>query len=169
MMKIFLLAVLFPIAAISQTNFFPKLVGADGGLLLTNAEFRSSVGRKVIFKQRETGHLKAFDIESFSPETLAALKINTSAALEQQKEIDEENARAAQVRAEQSAIAAERLRVQTALVIKANEEQKKIAAEQAVRDEAQRKADELHRLEVQRQKANIEETRAFTRSLDRNP
>ena len=147
-------------SAEAQTNFFPKLMSSDGEVLLTNAEFRSVVGRKVIFRQRETRHLKAFDVSEIGSDARDVLKINVAEAIADQNKIDEEKANAAELRAAQVARVREQQRLRAIETAKRNAELAKLAAKRAEIAEQKRKEDELHRLDVQQRQADIDATRA---------
>lgn len=169
-----IIAVLFLVvwsasAQTNKTNFFAVLNSDDGSVIMTNAEFHSVVGRKVIFKQTNSGALKSFDISTVSAATRDQLNINTAQAIESQKQIEEQNAKAAQYRAEQASELAERQKIETAKAIKRNEELKKQQAIDARKAKEEARREELHQLEVEAKRANIENTKASTRSINRSP
>lgn len=67
---------------------FEKLLHYSGAPVLTNAEFRGVLGRRVTFKTEE-GKLVGFDVTDLHRLALERLKIDTGSAISEQEFIDE--------------------------------------------------------------------------------
>lgn len=124
---------------------FPTLIGANGGLLSTNAEFRKSVGIRFVFK--DAGGLIAFNARELHPEIFKYLDTSVEAAEKAQTQIDQRRV-------------GERIREATSLAqlkeatAKAIESRAKANGEFTARQaqiNAQRVREEAARLEAQRQ------------------
>jgi glucan-binding YG repeat protein len=68
---------------------FSRIVSTNNSVLMTNAEFRSAFGRKIIFKSNL--QLESFDFEKLHPSILEALKITPDNVKAEQAKLDEKN------------------------------------------------------------------------------
>lgn len=68
---------------------FSRIVSTNDSVLMTNAEFRSAFGRKIIFKNGL--QLESFDIGRLHPSILEALKLTPEGAKAEQAKLDEKN------------------------------------------------------------------------------
>ena len=68
---------------------FSRIISTNNSVLMTNAEFRSAFGRKIIFKSDL--QLESFDFEKLHPSILEALKLTPDNAKAEQAKLDEKN------------------------------------------------------------------------------
>ena len=133
-----ILAALF-IAGQANAQTIKPLLSTNETVLITNAEFSSAVGRKIIFKNLDTGAIKSFDVESVSTNALARLNIDKNTAIAKQAAIDKQRAaissRLASERERLTAISQVETEKNRALLLKQYQEK-----EEAARDEAMRQA-----------------------------
>jgi hypothetical protein len=80
------------VSARAQTNsvvspvVFPELRSITNSLLMTNAEFRCTVGSKVFFQSGDDEH--GFEAESLDPDVLSSLGLSLDALKEAQARLD---------------------------------------------------------------------------------
>ena len=81
----------YPVTAIvvSNTITFPILLSAKSEPLMTNAVYRRTFGRKVIFAADL--QLKSFDIDKLHPSVIAQLDLDTNKAKADQEALDKQN------------------------------------------------------------------------------
>jgi hypothetical protein len=81
----------YPVTAIivSNTITFPTLLSKSGTELMTNAVFRRSFGRKVIFAQEF--NLRSFDVDQLHPSVIAQLNLDPDKLKTDQSDLDQKN------------------------------------------------------------------------------
>jgi hypothetical protein len=81
----------YPVTAVVSNNtiMFPTLLSKSGTELMTNAVFRRSFGRKVIFAQEF--NLRSFDVDALHPSVLAQLNLDADKLKTDQVELDQKN------------------------------------------------------------------------------
>lgn len=150
-----------------ETNVFAKLMDKNDELIMTNAQFRSIAGRKVIFKQLDTDKLKPVDVMQLHPKILAKLKIDTSEAIAKQEEIDKAKGQSSVYYGQQGAIIAEQRRVQAEKNAVIAEQLRKEAAIEAKAQAERNLLNQERQADLDRQRAETARTRAAERALDR--
>jgi hypothetical protein len=111
----FLLSV-FAIVSVAQTNSitFPLLLSPTNSVLMTNAEFRVSVGNKLFFRSGDA--YRSFHAGDLNPSVLAAISVTSEQLDARQKALDD----AAKMRKEQiAALQAEQLRQRQLQILQA--------------------------------------------------
>lgn len=137
-------------AGVQRIVTFSRLLDSSGHTLLTNAEFRGSFGRRLMFRP-EGSHVRNLDYTELHPGVLAHLSLEPSDLVAQQNALDTKKAQAelaAQKAREAKAVAdrkyQEALKVANALQARINTEKKKTDQEEKLR---------LQALETERMKA----------------
>jgi hypothetical protein len=102
---------------------FNRIISTNNSVLLTNAEFRSAFGRKIIFKSNL--QLESFDFEKLHPSILEALKLTPDTVKAEQAKLDEKNRAWSAQSAEEAQKAAG---AQAQFIQHAQEDQAKVAA-----------------------------------------
>jgi hypothetical protein len=92
----------YPVTAIvvSNTITFPVLLSAKSEPLMTNAVFRRTFGRKVIFAADLS--VQSFDIDKLHPSVIAQLDLDTNKVKTDQETLDKQNQEWAAQRAQQN-------------------------------------------------------------------
>jgi hypothetical protein len=137
-------------AGVQRIATFARLSDSGGRVLLTNAEFRGSFGRRLMFRP-EGSYVRNFDYTELHPGVLAHLSLEPSELVAQQNALDTKKAQAelaAQKAREAKALAdkkyQEALKAASSLQARINSEKKKTDQEEKLR---------LQALETERMKA----------------
>jgi hypothetical protein len=92
-----------PASAVPVPVIFDQLLSASNSVLMTNAEFRQSFGRKLVFKSGLD--LQSFDIGQLHPSVLKRLGLDPAGLAAAQKKLDDENKAFAVQRQQAQAVA----------------------------------------------------------------
>lgn len=147
-----------PAGKIRKVYTFPKLIGAGGNTLATDAEFRSQFGRRLIFRSGN-GRPLAYDMEELHPGVLLHLGITKESAMRAQAGIDAQVAQAEKSYKAHLASKAEADRI-------ALEQRTKLAAEYAKIAEERRKAQVEEQLKTQAAETERMKAEASLRASD---
>lgn len=115
-----------PIIHNGDLTIFPRLIGVNGNTLMLNAEFRSSLGRKLIFKKGL--EMSTFDVDDLHPGVLIHLGLDAEKLKANQIAIERANAMS-------KSLSAAELSQKLSADQVAIDKQNKLNAEQARQDE----------------------------------